>query len=482
MQRWRWLPAWGRGCLCVLCFNLIGLCAFAAHAAAPPSLLDILRKKGVLTSSEYEQLRQGQAPGTKQTAPQPNEQLLKLLRRKGVLTDEEYRSLAGGGAPAAVVKAAPHVLPVMYKKGIIFQPAGANFDLKINGRIAVHSFFFEPGTTQNDSVFVDRARLAVTGHFFHAFTARLQNEFGSSNGLRDAYVRFDAFPWARLTLGQFKVPFSHEALESKRYIPLVERAGVVLSSVSPSRDVGLLLDGTVLGGLVQYQLAGLNGTGQNRKDNNSAKDIAARLVLQPLAHTGSDLGLSIGGAATFGNEPEHKGVKGRTPSGFDFFEPVDVRGDRLRVNGFAALYTGPYSVATEFIHTREERDGLAADGNDLPDVESNGGYLTATWLLTGERKQYSTRLVPKRPFLGPDGLGPGAWELAARSEVSDFDAGGEPVGNRFHALTLGLNWYPNEYTRIMLDYVYSHFDRRAGAPNPNKHSNNAVLSRFQLEF
>ena len=41
-----------------------------------------------------------------------------------------------------------------------------------------------------------------------------------------------------------------------------------------------------------------------------------------------------------------------------------------------------------------------------------------------------------------------------------------------------------ELVRLSLNYLYGHFDEAGEdfSPNPDKHSNNAVLGRVQLEF
>jgi phosphate-selective porin OprO and OprP len=60
----------------------------------------------------------------------------------------------------------------------------------------------------------------------------------------------------------------------------------------------------------------------------------------------------------------------------------------------------------------------------------------------------------------------GAWELAARFSVADFASTNlppmptpppvlSPTGTVLYQATLGVNWYLNDHTRVMVNYVLS---------------------------
>ncbi len=334
--------------------------------------------------------------------------------------------------------------------------------------------------------------------------ARLENDFTSSSGLRDAYIAARPLPAFNLQLGQFKVPFSYEELISKRYIDFVERAAVVNSTVHPSRDVGVMAYGRLAGHALSYQLALMNGTGQNRSDDNGDKDVVARLVAAPFADGGPDLlrGLDFGGAVTWGREaretttqadgstvPKSNSISGVTETGFTFFPAVPRHGDRLRVGTHVAWIYGPYALSSEYINTQEARDGLGADGGDLPELDTDGAYVGGSWMITGESKPFNGRIHPAHPLWDLHDPGWGAWEAALRYQYFKLrhgaDAPGDtPTDNRYDAVEAGVNWYPNEFLRFSLNYLYGNFAQPGTglSPNPDKHSNNAVLGRAQLEF
>jgi phosphate-selective porin OprO/OprP len=491
----------------------------APARADDKSLLDALRQKGVLTQQEYERLK-----GTELT-PAQRAGLIGVLRDKGVLTKDEATKLAAPAAPAAPVAAEAAEKPsitlpqVGYDEGFFLRTQDGNFTMKFNGRIAEDFLFSEPGTSQSDTQTLDRARLGVDATVYKYFRMRLENEFSSgafsgSSGLRDAFIAVAPMPEFNLQSGQYPIPVSYESIVSKKYVNFVERAAVVGStfgsSNDPRRDIGVMAYGQFANKLVQYQLAGMNGSGQNRTDNNSDKDLVAHLVLAPFVNAGPEhlRGFNFGSGVTWGHQPTDTlsksssnpsgfssttgSISGQTETGFTFFPAVARHGDRLRWGSHAAWLDGPFSVVSEYIQTEEACDGCGQNGADLPRLYTDGAYVDGTWMITGEPKPYNARIRPKRPLWDPKNPGPGAWEAALRYEyfklrdraarlANDTIA---PTYNRYDAIVAGVNWYPNEFLRFSVNYLYGNFAERGPgkSPNPDKHSNNAVLCRAQFEF
>lgn len=474
-------------------------------AAQETSLIDILEKKGVLSPEESRKLREGGKGEAEQRA------LVELLRAKGILSETEAAQLKPSvvAPPSSAVVSAPVELSERvtkleqevskpppftagYRDGFFVRSADGNFSLRVGGRVSAHGLYQQEDTSQNDSLFMDRVRFYLDGVVFKYWQYKVETDFTSSTGLRDAYLNLTYFPQANVQIGQYKVPFSYEALLSKRYLDLVERSAATLSAVNPSRDIGFMLHGRMGEGLFSYQLAVLNGAGQNRSDTNSAKDIAARVVLAPfIADKDSVLaGLNAGGAVTYGHQPKGNSIAGLSPTGFEFFRAVDVRGDRLRTDGHVAWFYGPFSLTGEYLYTSEERNKLGTNGEDLSDFVTLGGYIGGTWLLTGEKKVFNRPNKPLAILLDPAAkvAGWGSWEVAARYETYSLDdegGSGRPGAlkrNSFDAARIGLNWYPNPWLRFSLEYMYGLYDDAKRSPRPGHHAVNSILSRIQIEF
>jgi phosphate-selective porin OprO/OprP len=102
-------------------------------------------------------------------------------------------------------------------------------------------------------------------------------------------------------------------------------------------------------------------------------------------------------------------------------------------------------------------------------VSFQGGYLIASYLLTGEHRPYKRvggcfdRIVPLRPlYREPESCwqvaGTGAWEVAGRISFLDLDD--ENVrGGELTDVTLGLNWYATAYLRVTCNWVHAFLDR-----------------------
>jgi len=122
----------------------------------------------------------------------------------------------------------------------------------------------------------------------------------------------------------------------------------------------------------------------------------------------------------------------------------------------------------EYYHYQVDRAGLPNNGFD-------GAYGQVSWTLTGETHRYNPqsgaylRIIPNHPFSWADGEW-GAWEVAARYSYVNLDSNfiaGELLsanpdavdGGDQRGFTFGLNWYPNDIVRLMLDYNHIDYEK-----------------------
>jgi phosphate-selective porin OprO/OprP len=147
--------------------------------------------------------------------------------------------------------------------------------------------------------------------------------------------------------------------------------------------------------------------------------------------------------------------------------------------------------------------GFSADRRDLgnptnlPDPDFNGYYLQASWILTGEVKKYNpstgsfTAPKPSDPFT-MDKAGIGAWEIGARYSDLDLNYRDGDVGKTtpFGGIrggdqriwTAGINWYPNQVIRFMLDFQHTDVSKLSGAGANADARLDAVSLRSQISF
>jgi phosphate-selective porin OprO/OprP len=413
------------------------------------------------------------------------EQLLDLLLHRGQISPDEYITFQ-----EQLQKEKSSAVQFGFENGRPFmRSADGNFWFSVGGRFQLDFDSAEvdartlTGLHLGDQWLVRRARIEVNSQFFKWIDFKLEADFTDSQPLRDVYLDFKLIPdYFRFRVGQFKQPFSLEELTSDLWIDFVERS--LINQIAPSYDRGVMGYGSVGQGAVSYFLGGFNGTGQNTADNNGDKDIAFRLVLAPWKPSDNFWlkGLQLASDVTWGNESNLSTPQGqteaRTPNRFTYFASQPAQGDRLRYGGDLAWLIGPAAVKFEYDVQTNQRQGLGPLGSNLPKVRDQGWYVSATYLLTGEEKVFNAPVKPAHPFTPiPWHLGPGAWELAVRYTKQYFSSDGPvnfyngkltgiPNGgtNGVRDFTAGVNWYPNAWTKVMLNSETYWYDNTLGTP------------------
>lgn len=432
------------------------------------------------------------------------DEILEILRQRHIITEQRYRELRErleAERREAVRRLRQEVLAEMrreqrvevgYRRGFYLRTTDGRFALRIGGRLNLDGRFFDRGHPEVNEFLLRRARMGLRGTLHRAFGFKVEADFaGGGASLKDGYLEARPWPALRLRAGQFKVPFSLEAVSSTLWMDFIERS-MAASSLAPARDWGLVALGQ-LGQRVRYGIGLFNGARANRGDLDDDKDVAARVVVRPLP------GLWLGGSLTYGHQRwslpgdrDHLWTKGRfkTYGGTTFLKLADgvgQSGTRLRWGTELAWSPGPCWLQGEWM--RMELRGMVDPAGRQHDLSVRGGYLNLGWFLTGERRSVSgwrlARVVPQRPFAPREG-GWGALELAFRYDYLRFDEGFFAYGladptrytDRVSAYTLGVNWFLNEAALLRLNWSHLDFDDYVSGAGDDQED---LLSlRFQL--
>lgn len=292
--------------------------------------------------------------------------------------------------------------------------------------------------------------------------------------LRNAFAEYEFSKALGLRAGNFKIPVSPEFLTGASRTDLVERS-LLANSLAPDREWGVVAFGE-LRKRIQYQAGVFVGDGR-LSAQRAETTVAARVVVE------ARRGLELGGSWAQGDvraqpdgpgtNPSPLGFLGRSPSGWRFYERKFVNGRRLRWGADAQYLRGPLGFKGELLQGREQRKGQGSTFLDLPEQVATGWSLTATWIVTGEKKGGSIK--PKRPI---GGGGFGAIELAARYESLRFDdndnTGFEGAGNRARNLRPGqdrvlwggASWLPFAWMRVYGNVAVERYLDALLAPEP----------------
>ncbi|WP_394003165.1 OprO/OprP family phosphate-selective porin [Luteimonas sp. WGS1318] len=352
-------------------------------------------------------------------------------------------------------------------------------ELALTGNFAWDTVDFSGDPRLVDADGMRRREFGATIKKAGVWDAMVYFDFESKAWL-DVFVRVDSTHFfdrdlGKLRVGYMKVPVGLEGVTSSRAGTFMELAAPI-QAIYQGRRTGV--EWTLEQDRALFQLGGYGG--QDLQGDNPGQTYAARAAWTPRKAAGDVLHLGI--AASRENPQgwtDGRGVqfaptarlRTRPGSGLTDVRLIDSGSlapvGHIRRTGLEGIWIkGPVSLQSELLRADIARDDGRAD------YRADGGYLSASWLLTGESRPYSAGNVanPKPAH------GYGAVELAARYSTLDLDDG--PVGGgRQHDWTFGANWYLTSHFKLQANYVRVNATRNGVTTRPD-----AVELRAQVHF
>jgi len=221
------------------------------------------------------------------------------------------------------------------------------------------------------------------------------------NILTDGYFDLKYLKGHNIRIGQFKLPFGLEnPISDARTFPV--SASLIKTKACNTRDIGIDISGKK--SKYEYHAAVINGTGQNKSDDNSNKDYVAS-VQAPVSRK-----VKVGGSVLAG---------AGSPTQTSFRHAVD---------GFV-LWSPPIGdVSFEY-----------AKGRDRSAVKQSGWYLMATPQLNGR-----------------------TWLVLRQDKYDRNRADG---GDMVSRTTLGLLYKASKYSLIKVNYEWRDDEAKTNAGN-----------------
>src|SRR6266446_906356 len=222
------------------------------------------------------------------------DQKVKILERSRELDLE---------AAEAKAKEAPQI--TIGRDGFSLASADKNYALQLKGVLQVDSrtFFHDSGIVGNDSLLLRRARPILQGTVARDFDFLFVPDFGGSSvQIFDAYLNYRYRPELQLRAGKMKSPIGLEQLQADVDILFNERS--LVTDLLPNRDIGIVLQGDILGGVASYAAGIFNGLGDGRSTSNfdfeDDKAFEGRVFFQPFKTTSiyplQGFGFGVGGS------------------------------------------------------------------------------------------------------------------------------------------------------------------------------------------
>lgn len=327
---------------------------------------------------------------------------------------------------------------------------------------------------------IRRGRIILSGYIHNRIFFYIQPDFGSTSGttgnifqLRDAYVdvSFDKKNEFRLRIGQSKVPFGFENLQSSQNRLPLDRNDGLNSALSNERDLGAFFywapakTRELFSTLVRDNLKGsgdygvfafgvYNGQTANRAEQNDDQHMVARLSYP----------------FSVGNQIIEPGIQAYTGK---YVLPADLRSatvkaannfefDDKRVATSFVLYPKPFGIQTEYNWGKGPQYNPATDSIETKNL--SGGYLTVSMKIKSIKEWVLFPFARITQYKGGK-----KHELDARSyDVKELEG--------------GLEWQFNKYFELTTSYVISKRRFEDSKLKNNLQRGNFLRLQAQLNF
>ena len=458
--------------------------ALTPTATAVDTLTDVLREKGVITKEDWIRIK---AAEEKEAASQTQNK------------EKDSQIKVGWG-----------------KKGFTLATADGLFQTKIQWRFQGRWTYPERSDPRDEKAFTDneestfelrRVRMKVGGHGYqpwikYYFEVDWQpgRDFDDGAGnaatrLIDWRIMLEKYKWAKLRIGQWKINYSRERVDSSGKQTMVERS-IMNRIFTIDRQIGAMLYGRVNPGTpvdMNYYLGVYSGSGRGvAKNDDDNMMYMGRLQWNVFGrelkwrqsdikfHKKPTASLSIGGYTTIGKCTRWSSggcgnVSGFESPGSDYTQDGRFRVDGIQV-GSAFKYRGfAWQHETHWKQVKdsgnaEQYNKFLMDGDD--DTDPADGLSSKTnmfggYAMAGYFPHYLISAVPK-PL-----------EVAFR--YSHVDSNVSEPGDFREEYTVGFNWFfAGHRNKLTLDV--SHLTLSALDPNPMVEDKTLSEQRVRLQW
>jgi uncharacterized protein YegP (UPF0339 family) len=333
---------------------------------------------------------------------------------------------------------------------------------------------------ENGGFFLRRVRIIFSGNISDNVFFYIQPDFGSAatatglnfGQLRDAYfdISFDKDKEFRVRLGQSKVPFGFENLQSSQNRIPLDRNDGLNSAVANERDLGAFfmwapkekralfarLVNSGLKGSGDYGVVALgvfNGQTANRPELNNSPHVVGRFTWPFELENGQIIEASVQGyTGKYILSDTTKGVKQINPQA-EYYDH--------RVAASFILYPQPFGIQAEYNIGKGPQFDPATNSTDNKNL--SGGYILASYIF----KPGKHILIPFSRYHYYSG-GKKHELDARRYEVSELE--------------LGLEWQVNKSLEFVSMYTISHRIFEDGKLKENDQRGRLLRLQAQLNF
>lgn len=400
-----------------------------------------------------------------------------------------------------------------FGQGFQFQSEDEEYQLQVHLESQTDYRGFDPNgeVYARDGIYAPRNRIFFGGRATKAveYLLSINRGFGDLV-LLDAYVNFRRNDSLQLKVGRFMTPFNYEQFAIQNMWLIAPERSLLTSNLGLNRQFGAQLWGSVLKNRLDYAAGVFDGQRNSYEDFNEALDVMAYMNTRPFQglEEGSLLRyLNFGGSASYGAQDNpllprsfrlatnasNAGTADRAAPPFLIMrDTVIERGQRAFWSAHVAYFYKSLSIVADYNGSiqRYARTRTAPTSAVVP---IDGISIAAGYFLTGEQVERRTIVEPLKPFSLKRGeFSLGAVELIGRYTTFDadreiFEAGlADPAlwSDRAWVTNVGVNWYPNKFVKVYLDWQHGEFGDPVfyAAPNKKALTNDMLWLRCQFYY
>ncbi|MEM8668170.1 MAG: porin [Planctomycetota bacterium] len=371
---------------------------------------------------------------------------------------------------------------------------------KLNGRVHLDNWNFldsdsgtnfletgDPTDDPEDRFDFRRIRVTWTGKVPNHMLFRIMIDFNNPAApeLKDGYLGFTDMPHNQtLLIGNQKRPIGLDHLNSSRHNVFIERPLAVETFNEDARRLGACMYGhndaeSITWRYGLFLLENITSDGRYRGDSTEG-GLYGRVSGSPwyddISGGRGYWHWAIAGSANKTDPDGTSDADDNANEGRFRTRPLARSDSRWwntgRIEGsnsyqqFAVesmLNIGAFQLTGEYFNTWLQRD--PSSGFNGEDLHFHGGYLFASYFLTGEHIPLNRtrgtidRVKPFENFFvvdrcgGGTGRGWGALALALRADYLDL-SDSDIRGGHGYAVTAGLNWYWTAYSKLQTNYIF----------------------------
>lgn len=312
--------------------------------------------------------------------------------------------------------------------------------IEFSGNVMLDYDYFEanflesPETDQSQrELEVRRFRLRAESDLSADWYAKLSLDASEGSEIKDAYIKYDGWELADITVGRQREPFGLERLMSSKNTLMIERS-IVSNIIAPGRSYGLKASGKKKS--INWQL------GYFQDDNSQRSNaITGRLAWRPWKEDKNFVHIG----ASF----SERNLKGDV---FRVNEALEVNGADSLVEGRRFDADSASLVGAEWLWQQDGFVSMAewqqskVKAEDGTEYLYQGGYMQFSYLFSGKNRKYKNGVLRSVKTEND-------WEITTRYSQLTLDE----ENREAKVFSAGVNYYLNKDLKLMADYLNAEY-------------------------